>query len=186
MGSPTEVLLAADYDASGAPYAKILPFLFGGKEDLEQVCKLFYGHYNGMKHEILRSASIALVDARELNGLYAETRKILSGKLPTVEVLDTEDIQTYHTKSIPQIFFDLGDFVQQTATSDEYESFERQLSRTVVYKAATSSFMVSRDNKFTIDPRRFSGLSTYVPKKEWRNTIAYRYFFGELEWSGVY
>lgn len=71
VGSPTEVLLAADYDASGAPYAKILPSLFGGKEDLPRACKLFYDHYNGMKYEILRSASIALMDAGQLNGFYA-------------------------------------------------------------------------------------------------------------------
>ncbi len=186
IGSPTEVLLAADYDASGAPYAKILPFLFGGKEELTRACKLFYDHYNGMKYEILRSASIALVDAGELNGLYEETKKILSGKLPMVEVMDTEGIQTYHTKPIPQVFFDLTDLVQRTAAPGDYTGFERQLSRTVIYKAATASFMVSQDDKFTIDPARFSGLSTYIPLETWKDTNAYRYFFGELEWSGVY
>ena len=186
IGSPTEVLLAADYDASGAPYAKILPFLFGGKEDLTRACNLFYDHYNGMKHEILRSASIALVDAGQLDGLYDEAEKILSGKLPVVEVMDTEGIQTYHTKPIPQVFFDLADFMQRAAAPGDYTGFERQLSRTVIYKAATVSFMVSQDDKFTIDPARFSGLSTYIPLEEWKDTNAYRYFFGELEWSGVY
>ena len=186
VGSPTEVLLASDYDASGAPYAKILPFLFGGKEELARACNLFYNHYNGMKYEILRSASIALVDARELDGLYAQTKKILSGKLPLVEVMDTKDIQTYHTKSIPQVFFDLADFVKRVALSDDYAAFERQLSRTVVYKAATPSFMVNQEDKFMIDPARFSGLSAYIPLETWQDTNAYRYFFGELEWSGVY
>ena len=186
VGSPTEVLLAADYDASGAPYAKILPFLFGGKEDLAQACNIFYDHYNGMNYEILRSASIALVDAAELDGLYGEADKILSGKLPIVETLDTGDIQTYHSQSIPQVFFDLEEFVQHIAAPAEYADFERQLSRTVIYKAATPSFMINKDDKFTIDPARFSGLSTYIPLEECKDTNAYRYYFEKLEWSGVY
>lgn len=186
VGSPTEVLMAADYDASGAPYAKILPFLFGGEEDLARACSLFYDHYNRMKYEILRSASITLVDAGELDGLYGETKKILSGKLAEVETMDTEGIQTYHTKSIPQVFFDLADFMQCIAPPDDYAAFERQLSRTVIYKASTPSFMVSQEDKFMIDPTRFSGLSAYIPLEIWKDNNAYRYFFGELEWSGVY
>lgn len=186
VASPTEVLLASDYDASGAPYAKILPYLFGGKEELMQACNLFYNHYNGMKHEILRSASIALVDARELNRLYNETKKIFSGKLPMVENMDTGGIQTYHTQSVPQVFFDLGDFVQRTASSSQYIAFSEQLSRTVIYKAATPSFMTNKEDKFTIDPAKFSGLSAYIPLKKWEENNEYRYYFGWMEWSGIY
>lgn len=186
VGSPTEVLLEAKYDASGIPYAKVLPLLFGGKEELISACKLYYDHYNTLAYEILRSASIVLVDARELDGLYMETQKILSGELPNVEVMDTEGIQTYHTKYIPQVFFDLGDFIQRFATLEEYEDFQNQLSRTVIYKAATPTFTVSQDNNFEIDPARFSGLSSYIPLKTWEITEAYRYYFEKLEWSGVY
>ena len=46
--------------------------------------------------------------------------------------------------------------------------------------------MINKDDKFTIDPARFSGLSTYIPLEEWKNTNAYRYYFEKLEWSGVY
>ncbi|KUL16067.1 MAG: hypothetical protein XE13_0757, partial [Proteiniphilum sp. 51_7] len=44
----------------------------------------------------------------------------------------------------------------------------------------------SQDDKFTIDPARFSGLSSYIPLETWKETNATRYFFVELDWSGVY
>jgi len=125
VGSPTEVLLEADYDASGIPYAKILPFLFGGEKELKSACELYYKHYNELNYEALRSASIVLVNAKGLNGLHEVTHKILSGRLINdVEIMDTQGIQTYHTKFIPQVFFDLGDFMQRVATSEQYEEFQ--------------------------------------------------------------
>lgn len=186
VASPTEVLFAADYDASGVPYAKVLPLLFGGKNELTDACKIYYRHYNEMKYEILRSASITLIDAKELDGLYAETEKILSGKLLDIENMTTEGIQTYHTKNIPQIFFDFANFIKVNSTTEQYSSFEKQLSRVVLYKAATATFMVSADNKFSIDPAKFSGLSVYIPLLRWKGTNDYRYYFSRMEWSEVY
>lgn len=186
VASPTEVLFAADYDASGAPYAKILPLLFGREKELTDACKTFYNHYNEMRYDILRSATITLVDARQLNGLYAETKKILTEKIVVVQNMAIDGIQTYHTKSIPQIFFDFGSFIKLNSSSEQYASFEDQLSRTVLYKAATPTFMISKEDKFTIDPAEFSGLSVYIPLLKWKDTNAYRYYFSRLEWSGVY
>ena len=139
-----------------------------------------------MKYEILRSASIALIDAKELDGLYAETEKILSGKLLDIENMTTEGIQTYHTKNIPQIFFDFANFIKVNSTTEQYSSFEKQLSRVVLYKAATATFMVSADNKFSIDPAKFSGLSVYIPLLRWKGTNDYRYYFSRMEWGEVY
>lgn len=186
VASPTEVLFAAAYDASGAPYDKILPLMFGGEKELTEACTIFYRHYNEMKYEILRSATITLVDTKELDGLYAETKRILSGKLPEIRNISTDSIQTYHTKYIPQIFFDFANFIKENSTTQEYSSFEEQLSRTVLYKAATASFMVGTDNKFIINPSKYSGLSVYIPLQKWEGTNDYRYYFSRLEWSKVY
>lgn len=186
VASPTEVLSAADYDASGAPYDKIMPLLFGDKKELIEACTIYYRHYNEMKYEILRSASITLVDTKELDRLFAETEQILSGKLLAIRSMPTDRIQTYHTKYIPQIFFDFANFIKANSTDQEYSSFEQQLSQTVLFKASTPTFMVSADNKFTIDPSKFSGLSVYIPLMKWEETNDYRYYFSRLEWSKVY
>jgi len=184
VGSPTEVLLEADYDASGIPYAKILPFLFGGEKELKSACELYYKHYNELNYEALRSASIVLVNAKGLNGLHEVTHKILSGRLINdVEIMDTQGIQTYHTRFIPQVFFDLSDFMHRVVTSGQYDEFQKQLSSTVIYKAATPWFTVSQDNKFEIDPDQFSGLSTYIPLKNGKTPMNIATI--SQNWNGV-
>ena len=181
IASPTEVLAEAGYDASGIPYAKVLPYLFGGVEDLEQACATYYGHYNGMRHDILRSATIALVDAAELDGLFTATRNILHGRLYDMEALDTSGLQAYHTDNVPNVFFDMGDIVHAVAGRNTVE-FDAQLRRTVVYKAATPQFI----NKISISQEHFSGLSMYVPLSRWKGNYEYGYYFNNLEWSGIY
>lgn len=181
IASPTEVLAEAGYDASGIPYAKVLPYLFGGVEDLEQACATYYGHYNGMRHDILRSATIALVDAAGLDGLFTATRNLLQGRLHDMKTLDTSVLQAYHTDNVPNVFFDMGDIVHAVA-GGQTDEFDAQLRRTVVYKAATPQFI----NKLSISQEHFSGLSIYVPLSKWKGNYEYDYYFNNLEWSGIY
>lgn len=181
IASPTEVLAEAGYDASGIPYAKVLPYLFGGVEDLEQACATYYGHYNGMRHDILRSATIALVDAAGLDGLFTATRNLLQGRLHDMKTLDTSVLQAYHTDNVPNVFFDMGDIVHAVA-GGQTDEFDAQLRRTVVYKAATPQFI----NKISISQEHFSGLSMYVPLSKWKGNYEYGYYFDSLGWSGIY
>lgn len=181
VASPTEVLAEASYHASGMPYEKIMPQLFGSEEDLAAACRQYYDFYNE-KSGILCSASISLIDAWELDSLYLTTQSILKGKLSAVGALDVSEIQVYHTDNVSHVFFDLGDYVQQIASASDYQLFEAQLKKVVVYKASTSQFA----NVLTIDKDRFSGLSTYIPLSKWKNTKEYLYYFQKMNWSHVY
>lgn len=181
IASPTEVLAEAGYNASGIPYASVLPFLFGGVDDLKQACATYFNHYNGMGHDILRSATVTLVDAAELNGLFIATQNILQGRLRDMETLDTSVLQAYHTDNVPNVFFDMGDAVRTVAEGRTAE-FDAQLRRTVIYKAATPQFI----NKISIYQEHFSGLSMYVPLSGWKGNYEYGYYFNSLEWSGIY
>ena len=58
--------------------------MFGGKDDLVKACGLYMLHYRNLKHSILRSASIALVDAQQLDGLYASVSAIFKGNLSSL------------------------------------------------------------------------------------------------------
>jgi len=180
LASPTEVLMEAEYNASGIPYAKVLPYLFGGSDDLKQACQIYYDHYNRMKSDILRSATITLVDAGELDELYNVSSAILNGKLTSVSTLDLSGVQVYHQGSLAPVFFDLGDVIQQCGTQAQYEAFKEQLGKTVLFKAATSRFV-----DLVIDKDHFSGLSCYVPLSKWKENAEYTYYF-TLGWSGVY
>ena len=180
IASPTEVLAEADWDASGMPYDEVLPLLSGDEEDLVRACQAYYNHYNGLSSEILRSATISLVDAAQLDVLYQVAESILQGKLSQAGDMSVNGLQIYYTPAIPHVFFDLGDVMQQLSSNDEYARFKEQLANTVLYKAATSQFI-----NMTIDPDHFSGLSSYVPLNKWSGNTEYAYYF-TMEWSGVY
>ena len=179
IASPTEVLAEADYDASGIPYAKVLPYMFGGAEELKQACRAYYNHYNGMKYDVLRSATITLVDAKQLDGLYDVVHGILGGHLSEVESMDTSGLQAYHTKDVPGVFFDLKDMVNRLKSTDD--AILAQLEKTVVYTEATVSF-----KNVAIDRNRYCGLSVYVPLRKWEKNAEYKYYFESLEWGRIY
>ena len=180
IASPTEVLAEADYDASGIPYAKVLPYMFGGAEELKQACRAYYNHYNGMKYDVLRSATITLGDAKQLDGLYDVVHGILGGHLSEVESMDTSGLQAYHTKDVPGVFFDLKDMVNRLKSTDD-AILEAQLEKTVVYTEATVSF-----KNVAIDRNRYCGLSVYVPLRKWEKNAEYKYYFESLEWGRIY
>jgi hypothetical protein len=184
VASPTNVLAEAGYDASGIPYSKVLPYLFGGKDELLKACGGYMEHYRGMKHSILRSASITLVDADGLDSLYHTVQTLLAGKLSSLAGLNKEGIQVYHTDKEPQVFFDMGDVLKKVGNDDSpaYESFESQLKRTVLYKAATDKII----DQLAINTGQHSGLSMYIPLSEWGNTKEYRYYFEKMEWAGMH
>jgi len=181
IASPTEVLAEASYNASGFPYETVMPKLFGSKNELTEVCQSYYGFYNG-KSGVLRSASVSLIDTYQLDSLYRITQSILNGKLTEINTIDISTIQIYHTEKVPQVFFDLGGYIQQVATVAKYQEFNAQLNKTVIYKASTEQFA----NDITINKNKYSGLSTYIPFLKWKNTREYLYYFKSMNWSGVY
>jgi hypothetical protein len=184
VASPTNVLAEAGYDASGIPYSKVLPYLFGGKDELVKACGYYMEHYRSRKYSILRSASITLVEAGQLDSLYRTVKTLLNGRLSSSENLDKSGIQVYHTDNEPAVFFDMGDIVKKAGSDNPaaYESFENQLSRTVLYKDVTEKII----DKPVIKSGQHSGLSMYIPHADWKNTNEYRYYFEKMEWAGVY
>lgn len=180
IASPMEVLAEGSYDASGIPYAKVLPYMFGGVEGLKQACNAYFQHYNGMKYDVLRSATITLVDAAQLDGLYDVVHGALSGHLADAAGMDVSGLQVYHTSDVPQVFFDLKDMVNRLKNTDD-ALLEAQLGKTVVYTAATASFKY-----VVIDRNKYCGLSVYVPLKKWKGNTEYQYYFESLEWGEIY
>ena len=182
VASPAEVLAEGGHDASGIPFSKVLPFLFGSREELKQACQTYFNHYNGMSQEILRSSTITLVDAAELEGLYDVVQGMLKGHLNEVENMsNTESIQAYHTQKVPQAFFDLTDAMKHFKGAED-AALGAQMGRTVIFKACTDKII----KELSIDRSRFSGLSMYIPLTKWKGTTEYEYYFGSLKWAGVY
>lgn len=180
VASPTEVMMEASNNASGIPFAKIRPYLSGDETDLKEACRIYCNHYRENQQEVLRSATITLVDAAQLEGLYHVASAILRGRLEAASTLDVNGLQAYHQGNMPSVFFDLGEVIKRLSTDGEYASFREQLDRTVLYKEATEQFI-----NLPIDPGQFSGLSCYIPLSKWQGNTEYDYYF-TLGWSGVY
>ena len=76
---------------------------------------------------------------------------------------------------MPDVFYDLGDYVSVMGSGDGKAAFEEQLARTVVYKVATRTF-----NGEEIPSDRYSGLSCYIPQSRWQDMND---FYSTLEWA---
>ena len=130
-----------------------------------------------------RSATLSLIDIDETSPLAARTQAALRTR--SAEAPDLSRLQHFDrpgsygdSPALPR-FFDLDEWVEEVADPDEYEAFWAQLERTVVWKAATETFMAGQ-NGFTV--RRHSGLTTYVEQDAFPDlNQAYR----RLSWSGA-
>lgn len=110
-----------------------------------------------------RSATLSLIDMREISPLAVRMQAALrnhSAGVPDLSRLQFFDRPgSYGDYPALPRFFDLDDWAETIAAPEEYAAFRSQLSRAVVWKAATGTFM-SGQNGFTI--RRHSGLTTYI------------------------
>lgn len=130
-----------------------------------------------------RSATLSLIDIDETSPLAARTQAALRTR--SAEAPDLSRLQHFDrpgsygdSPALPR-FFDLDEWLEKMAAPDEYEAFRAQLERTVVWKAATETFMAGQ-NGFTV--RRHSGLTTYVEQDAFPDlNQAYR----RLSWSGA-
>ena len=130
-----------------------------------------------------RSATLSLIDINETSPLAARTQAALRTR--SAEAPDLSRLQHFDrpgsygdSPALPR-FFDLNEWVEEVADPDEYEAFRLQLERTVVWKAATETFMAGQ-NGFTV--RCHSGLTSYIEQDAFPDlNQAYR----RLSWSGA-
>ena len=170
IASPAEII------SDGFPYEAAAPYFWGGEEDLKQVCREYYNYYanhpNVVYGEEWQSGMLALVKASELGALAQAAHQAVGavGESGVGSVWRYPLIAT-----MPDVFYDLGDYVSVMGSGDGKAAFEEQLARTVVYKVATRTF-----NGEEIPSGRYSGLSCYIPQSRWQDMND---FYSTLEWA---
>ncbi len=170
IASPAEIL------ANGFPYDKIVPWLWGDEEDLKRVCAEYFNYYNTYpdpNNAGWNSATVALVKSSELQHLVELTSNIVGEN----KCVASTDVWRYplSKSSLPNVFYDLGDYINTYGDESQQSAYKQQLEKTVVFKAATPTFFGQ-----TIPTDKFSGLSVYIPQTRWddMNQIYY-----QLEWA---
>ena len=170
IASPAEIL------ANGFLYDKIVPWLWGDEEDLKRVCAEYFNYYNTYpdpNNAGWNSATVALVKSSELQHLVELTSNIVGEN----KCVASTDVWRYplSKSSLPNVFYDLGDYINTYGDESQQSAYKQQLEKTVVFKAATPTFFGQ-----TIPTDKFSGLSVYIPQTRWddMNQIYY-----QLEWA---
>lgn len=152
MFSPAEVL------AEGMPYSQVMQPLFHlpAREAVIRTAELYYRHYADLQG-VYASATVSVVDTRELEVLARSCRDIFVSCRDRLQDVETAGIQRYF-RSGKYWFYDLGDFVRALAPEQRLlENFRDALGRAVIYRNATDMFI-----DFPITS--YCGLSTYIQK----------------------
>ena len=158
IASPTEVL------ADGFVYDYILQPMFQQPADLEQVCRLFYNHYNSLTG-LSRSGAIALYDLQALPALAACCQTILQDQAEALLQVSPSEVQAVdYLSAYHHFLFDLADVVRQVATDPDYEAFELALQQVIRYKATTPYITFGYSGNPQIAMQHYSGLSLYLPQ----------------------
>ncbi len=150
ISSPAEIL------SDGFPYSKVMRHLYTYPTDYISVAQEYYNHYNSMSGQE-RSATISVVKTSELKNLADETKKVFDKYRDNIANLDFGSVQGYYRYN-KHWFFDFGDFIKAIAGEEDAAPVIEALEKAVLYKAATPRFL-----EISIDPDKFSGLSTYIP-----------------------
>lgn len=149
--SQTEVL------ADGYDYTRISSHLLGqANPDPKTVCTDFFELYD-KKEGSMRSATISLVDCTKVEDLARTCAGIFERYRDGIGKVQQSRVQAYFYNPAHHWHYDLLDIVAKAGASDqELEELERAIDASLLYKAATPSFLGLPINVF-------SGYSMYLP-----------------------
>jgi hypothetical protein len=153
--SPAEVV------SPGFVYSSMMQNLFAPQEDLVSVAREFYEYYDNQSG-LYRSATVSVVRTAGLEALKKASPNPSTGGALSPPVGDLGGLHCFGYGT-QKIYFDLGDYVQQSAP-ERYAEFQTALAQCVIYKANTSSYYSAGKPNNLTPIRAFSGLSVYVPQ----------------------
>ncbi len=170
IASPAEII------ANGFPYDKIVPWLWKDEGDLKKVCAEYFNYYNTYpdpNNDGWNSATVALIKSSELQHLA----ELTAGIVKEFESVEPTGVWRYplSTSSPPDVFYDLGDYINIYGNDTQRSAYNQQLKKTIIFKRATSTFF-GQD----IPSDKFSGLSVYIPQARWSDMNEIYY---QLEWA---
>ena len=168
VSSTAEVL------TNGLEYGNMMEHLFKKETDLVGMAKNAYNYYNSCSGQS-KSLTISVVKCSELEAVAQSAAKIYSNNRDKIATLNTTLVQNYFRFS-DYWFFDINDFIENIAPANEAAEFTAALNKAVIYKATTGKMI-----NITIDPKRFSGVSTYIPFHPQDNIL--EKFYETLKWE---
>jgi hypothetical protein len=169
ISSPGEVI------SNGMPYTLMTNDLFNpSSQGYQRIAQKYYDHYN-QKSGLFRSATISVIDARQLTDLARTSQQLLTNHISASPTLQRDHIQRMDFDRIgnPLIAFDYEDFLVQNFGSLASNAVSRQLAQTIIFKANTPSF-----NGYPITKN--GGITCYIPHPD--NEGPLHDYYRSLQW----
>lgn len=165
LASPTETL------TYGFPY-DLMDENFFDSDNTEKAimacAQAYYEFYTDMDSD----GTIAVYKTDELLTLADVCKDLFANHRTELANIDRTKVQRFYRSNRPY-FYDLGSVMEQITTPAEYDRFKLAMSGAVIYKAATPKFL-------EISINEYSGLSTYIPRPEYKNLNTY---YKTLAWN---
>lgn len=166
ISSPTEIL------ASGFPYREVIPYLLREQIDYKAICNTYINSYQ-KKKGILKSASISLIKASELEPFAKSFKHILSEKLLLNSVVNSIQLET----SNANLLFDIYSIIEQIQNPIDKKLIENELSNIIQYYKHTDFFFA----KIPLSKTR--GLSIFIPNQSIKDASIEIQYYKKTSWS---
>ncbi|WP_270229899.1 clostripain-related cysteine peptidase [Parabacteroides bouchesdurhonensis] len=131
-------------------YPELINYLFEDDANLKGFIHRYYDYCNALP-DVYRSATLSLIDLRAMDALAEVTRTVFEHT--ESKTMETGTVQSFDRGS-HKLFFDFGDYMEQLNPA-LYPKVKSALSKAVLYKAATPSFV-------NVPIVRHSGLAVYM------------------------
>lgn len=155
-------------------YKDNVKYLFDSPETGLKKFAESYMEYFQANNGVFRSATVSLIKTQELDNLAITVKKIYQ---TTDKKNSVEHLQTYDDSlEGPYYFFDFEEYYSMLANDELKMQLTEQLSKTIIFKAATDSYSV---NGGTVPIHSYSGLSTYVEQEQFQQLNS---AYSRLQW----
>ena len=162
---------AAEILTDGYPYSTVVEKMCAF--DYNGIAKNIYDYYNAQSGDF-HSVTIATVKTSELPAVAAAAKKLFAAHRGEIASLDLSKIQRYFRYD-RHWFWDLNDYLVNLCGAEETAAFTAALEKAVTAKYTTGQII-----DLVIDPAKFSGLGTYIPKPA--NTTLDTYYL-KYDWN---
>jgi hypothetical protein len=139
--------------------------------DLRKAAESYFDYYQ-QQSGAFRSATVSLINTKELDNLARVTNQLISGQTFDITSFDRTSGQRLDVYD-EQYTFDFLDFITKAFPEADKHALMAQLEKTVLYKAHTAEFI----EMYGINA--YCGLSCYIPHSD-RNDLTD--YYQKLGW----
>jgi hypothetical protein len=173
LRNKTDYIIASSTETidSGFPYELVIPALLSSTPDLRKAAESYFDYYQ-QQSGAFRSATVSLINTKELDNLAHITSQLISGQTFDIASFDRTSVQRLDMYD-EQYTFDFLDFITKAFPEADKRQLIEQLAKTVLYKAHTAEFL----EEYEINT--YCGLSCYIPHSG-RNDL--NSYYQQLGW----